>query len=165
MTATARTLFLVAATFGLAGCYTFQPVSYDQISPGATVRARVTGEWSDSVAEVLRSDSRVVEGTVVDKPGGERVMMEVTVQNELRGIEFQSLRQRVSLPRSAFVELELKELDRGRTVGVAALAAGAVAVFVIQQLSKDSGGGALPGGGGPTESRVWNPPIFRIPLP
>jgi len=164
MTATARTTLLVLAVLGLTGCHTFQPVSYDQVAPGSIVRARVTGEWSDSIAEVLRSDSRVVEGTVVDKPGGDRMLVEVTVQNELRGIQFQSLRQRVALPRSAFVELELKELDRGRTVGVAALAAGAVAAFVIQQLTKDTGGSTLPGPGGPNESRVPTP-IFSIPLP
>ena len=84
--------------------------------------------------------------------------------NELRGIQFQTISQRVIIPREGFLEMELKELDRGRTIGILALAGVAVGTFLIQQLSKDSGGGGLPGGGGPVEGRIGGP-IFQIPIP
>lgn len=157
-----RTTLLPAALL-LAGCHTFQPASYDRISPGEQVRARVNSAWADSLDAVLQRDGRVVEGTVVEK--GERgLMLEVSVQNELRGIQFQTLSQRVAIPEDGFVELELKELDRGRTWGVVALAGVAVGILVAQQLTSDTGGASNPGGGGPTEGRITRP-VFSIPLP
>lgn len=154
---------LLATVLATAGCQTFQPISYDQVAPGERVRARVNSAWADSLDALLQRDGRVVEGTVVDKPGGS-LLLEVPVQNELRGMEFQTLSQRVLIPREGFVELELRELDRGRTVGVVALAGAAVGIFVAQQLTKDTGGNRLPGGGGPSEGRISHP-FFRIPLP
>jgi len=146
-----------------AGCHTFQPSSYDQIAPGERVRARVNSAWADSLDVLLQRDGRVVEGTVVEK-NGSGMLMEIAVQNELRGIEFQTLSQRVLIPRQGFVDLELKELDRRRTFGALALAGTVVGIFLVQQLSEDSGGGALPGGGGPSEARITRP-LFRVPVP
>ncbi len=154
--------FVPLFLLGVAGCQTFQPTSFDRVSPGERVRARVNSAWADSLDALLQRDGRVVEGTVVEKPDG-ALLLEVPVQSELRGIEFQTINQRVRIPESAFVELELRELDRGRTLGVAALAGAIVAAFVVQQLSKESGGGTIPGGGGPVESPVG--PVFRIPVP
>lgn len=154
---------LLPALVVMAGCHTFQPASYDQISPGERVRARVNSAWADSLDALLQRDGRVVEGTVVEKPDG-ALLLEVPVQSELRGIEFQTLSQRVSIPEDGLVELELKELDRGRTWGVVALASVAVGVFIAQQLSGNSGGSNVPGGGGPSEGRIVRP-AFSIPLP
>lgn len=154
---------LILPMLTMAGCHTFQPVSYDQIQPGQKIRARVSGQWADSLDALLQRDSRVVEGIVVDKPGS-ALLLEVAVQNELRGMEFQTLSQRVMIPRDGFLELEIKELDQRRTYGAIALGGAVVGAFVIQQLSKDSGGGTIPGGGGPNEARISRS-IFRIPLP
>lgn len=156
-------LLLVAASLAFGGCHTFQPVSYDEVVAGQTLRARVSGAWADSVGEIIQKDARVLEGTVVEAPGAS-VLMEVTVQNELRGIQFESLRQRVFLPREAFLDLELKQFDRGRTIGVVALGVVVVGALVVQQITKDSGGSQLPGGPGPVESGVVRP-VFRIRLP
>lgn len=153
------TLVVLLAT---AGCHTFQRTSYEQISPGERVRARVNSAWADSLDALLQRDARVVEGTVVEKPDG-ALLLEVAVQNELRGIEFQTLSQRVRIPETAFVDLELSRLDRGRTLGLVALAGAVVTAFVVQQLSEESGGGTIPGGGGPVESPVA--PLLRIPFP
>lgn len=154
---------LILPMLAMAGCHTFQPVSYDQIQPGQEVRARVTGQWADSLDAVLQRDGRVLEGTVVDKPGSS-LLLQVAVQNELRGMQFTTLSQRVVVPRDGFLELEIKELDRGRTYGAVALGGAVLGAFLIRQLSKDSGGGTIPGEGGPSETRILRP-LFRIPLP
>lgn len=159
-----RATLVLLAVLAAGGCRTFQPVSYDEVAPGQKIRARVNSAWADSLDALLQRDGRVVEGTVVEKQGGSALLLEIAVQNELRGIQFQTLSQRVLVPREGFVELELRELDRGRTVGVLALASVVVGAFVVQQLSKDTGGGTLPGGGGPGESRILRP-VFSIPLP
>ncbi|MDX1494507.1 MAG: hypothetical protein R3253_10635, partial [Longimicrobiales bacterium] len=77
------------------------------------------------------------------------------VQQELVGMRFRTLNQRVEIPTSAFVEVETKRLDKGRTIALAGVAAAVVGTVVIVQLNKDSGGGTLPGpGGGPVDAIV-----------
>jgi hypothetical protein len=155
--------FLLLGSTTLAGCHTFQPTSYDRIAPGQEVRARLSGVWADSLDSVLQKDSRTVEGTVVGKADGD-LLLEVAVQNELRGMRFETLSQRVRVPRDGFLNLELKELDRGRTVGAAALVAAAVGALIVKQLTSETGGSGSPGTPGPTEARIFRS-LLRIPLP
>jgi hypothetical protein len=159
----ARALIVALLLAATSGCYTFQPISADGIGPGQDVRVRVTGAFSDSLAPLLmRDDARILEGPVIS---GDRasILMDVPVSNELRGIRTETLNQRVEIPRDAMVDVETKELSKGRTYGlVAFVVAGATAV-VISQFSGDSGGSDLPGGGGPVEAIVspsgWSVPI------
>ena len=74
------------------------------------------------------------------------------------GSTVQTLHQRVSIPRSEIVFLEIRELDRKRTfslVGGAAIVAG---VVLYKALKGEPGSERLPGAGG-TDAIV---PAFRV---
>lgn len=150
-----RTLLSIALAAGLAGCHTFQPTSVGSVAPGEHIRVRVTGAFSDSLAPLLqRDDVRVFEATVASEPGAS-VFLDVPVQQQLRGMRFETLNQRIEVPASAFVDVETKQFDRGRTFVAAGIVAAALGTFVVIQLNKDSGGGNLPGGpGGPVDAIV-----------
>ncbi|MDX1647486.1 MAG: hypothetical protein R3304_10110 [Longimicrobiales bacterium] len=141
-------LIAVALVLAVSGCYTFRPISSGEMTQGTSVRLRVTGAFSDSVAPLLqRDDALELEGTVVDD-GGASFLLDVPVEQAYRGMRLETLRQRIEVPASAVVRMESRQLDRTRTwlaVGAAAVAIGAV---VVAELSKDSGGGVPPGGGG-----------------
>ncbi len=136
---------------GTAGCYTFQPTSATDLTVGQTVRARVAGAWADSLDAVIQRDARIFEGTVVEDRGS-ALLMEIPIHVEGGARTPGALNQRVEIPDAAFLELELKTLDRRRTgmaAGVVAIAAGA---FVLQQLNGRSGGEPDFGGPGPVEA-------------
>lgn len=152
-----RTWIIVFA-LSAAGCHTFQPTTVSDLTPGQDVRARVTGAFSDSLSTILGGDARVIEGAFVESRGPS-VYIDVPVNAEYVGMSLQTLNQRVEIPNDAFIEVERKELSKGRT----ALALGAVAAvagaIIVQQLSGDTGGGVRPGGGGPVDAVVTAPSI------
>jgi hypothetical protein len=158
-----RSLAGMALVLVSAGCYTFQPVEPEAIGPGQEVRVRVTGAFADSLGPLLqKEDARVVEGDVVS--GTERsFLLDVSVNSQLEGIRMETLKQRVEIPRDALLESETKELSKGRTYGLLAVAVAAAAAIVVTQLSGNTGGGELPGGGGPVES-VVSPPGVSVPV-
>lgn len=139
------------------GCYTFRPASADEIGVGEDVRLRITGEFSDSLAPLLgRSDARVVEGEVVmDEPSS--VMLQVPVNRQMAGMRLETFNQRVEIPENAFVDVEIRELSKPRTIGTIAAVTGAAAVIVITQFAGDNGGGDLPGTGQPVEQTAARP--------
>lgn len=143
-------VLLAAAT----GCHTFQPASVGDLTAGQSVRVRVTGAFSDSLTSVLQTeDPRRFEAVVASREDSS-FFLDVPVQQSLRGMRFETLHQRVEVPTSAFVELETKQLHKGRTIAAAGVAAAVIGTVVAYQLSKDSGGGTIGGGGGPVESVV-----------
>lgn len=145
-----------------SGCYTFQPTTLTELAPGQDVRIRVTGSYADTLGPILLTDdARVVEGSVVELPPPS-LLLEVAVSNELQGMRFQTLAQRVALPTDEIVEVESKELSRGRTYGAIGVIAAVAAAIVIDQLSGRSGGGSIPGGGGPVESVVESPGLSVV---
>ena len=153
----------LAAAALLAGCHSLQPVEVERLSPGNDVRVRVAGSYADSLDTVLFRDARVFEARVVENRGG-ALLLEIPVQEEFTGMELRSMAQRVELPRDAFLEVELKRLDRGRTLAAAAAAGAVVAAVAVAQLSGESGGDTGPGVPGPQDARL---PRFllRIPVP
>lgn len=147
----------------LSGCYTFRPAAAGDLTPGQTVRVRVAGGYADSLGVLLqRPDARLVEGSVVERDNG-ATLLEVQVAGSLEGMRFESLNQRVEIPHDEVVEVELKELDKGKSYGVGALAAAAIAGIVIRQLSADGGGAQNPGTGGPQDAVVTAPKL-TVPL-
>ncbi|MEM7417920.1 MAG: hypothetical protein AAF389_20700 [Gemmatimonadota bacterium] len=147
----------------LSGCYTFRPADAGDLSPGETVRVRVAGGYADSLSVLLqRPDGRLLEGSVVERDAS-AMLLEVQVSSELQGMRFEALNQRVEIPTTEVVEVELKELDKGKTYGVAALAAVAIAGIVVRQLNADGGGAQRPGTGGPQDAVVTSPG-FQMPV-
>jgi hypothetical protein len=149
-----RIVLLIAVLATATGCHTFQPASPGDLVPGQSVRVRVTGAYSDSLAPILqRDDSRVFEGVVASREASS-FLLDVPVQHSLQGMSFETLSQRVEVPTSALIEVETRQLHKGRTIAAVGVAAAVVGTVVAYQLSKDSGGGSIPGGGGPVESVV-----------
>lgn len=152
-----RSLMTLVTALGLAGCYTFQPASPQELAPGQSVRVRITGAFSDSVGPLLMlDDARVLEGAVIERSAS-ATLLEVPVSQGLQGMRFRTLNQRVEIPDAAFVDVETRQLSKGRTFIAAGGAVAIAAAIVVAQLNKDSGGGDIPGGGGPEESIVSMP--------
>lgn len=155
-----RSLTLVLL-FALGGCYTYSPTSFDLLSEGAEIRARLRAVEVDRLADVLLTDSRVVEGKVVERDGGS-LFVDVTVLSSLRGMRLTSLNQRIRLDRDGVVDLEFKTLSRGRTWAAAGIMGAAIGFFVYKQFLEDSGGPGGTIGGEPNEGRVRSL-RFRLP--
>lgn len=158
-----RGFLIVALAFGATGCHTFQPATIADLTPGEDVRARVTGAFADSLSAVLSGDARVLEGSYVES-NGSTVYIDVPVSSAYQGMRLQTLNQRIEVPATAFVDVERRELSRARTglaIGAVLAAAGAI---LITQLSGDTGGGSLPGGGGPVDAIVGTPTTPSVSL-
>jgi hypothetical protein len=126
------------------------------------VRARLSASQVEELTEVLPTEDRLVEGTVVQNGSQELVLLVPVTTANYRG-RTETLSQRVGLPWSGVLETELKELDRWKTGILSGVGALAVSLVLYETLGEGSSG-ELPGGGpGPKESRI---PIriFRIPV-
>ena len=157
-----RSLLTILCVLATSACHTFRPVVVDELIPGQTVRARITGAFSDSLSPILLRDAREFEGIVVENAGSS-ILMEIPVNQTLAGLRFQTLSQRVEIPAAEFLDLEIKELDRGRTFLAVGLIAAAVGGFVLAQLNKRSGGGSSGGPGGPQDT-ILPAPVIGVPI-
>ena len=90
-------------------------------------------------------------------------MLQVPVNSSLQGMRLETINQRVEIPNSAFVDVEIKELSKPKTIGAMAALTGAATAIVIWQFGGDNGGGDLPGNGQPVESTIARP-WFSVPL-
>lgn len=150
-------LSLLLLALVATGCHTFQPTSVDELLPGQAVRARVTGAFSDSLGTLLlREDAREFEAVVVDGTGTS-VFLDVPVQPGMTTFRGQALAQRVEIPQDAFVEVEVKELDRARTFGMVAAVGVVIGSLVIAELTSGTGGADRPGPGGPVDAIISLP--------
>ena len=145
-----------------SACYTFRPVGVDELTAGLTVRARVTGAFSDSLSPILLRDARDFEGVVVENAGSS-VFMDVPIEQQVTGLRREELSQRVEIPDAAFVDLEVKEFNRGQTIGLVLLGAAALGAFVAVQFAKQSGGASGGGPGGPQDA-ILPLPIISVPV-
>lgn len=140
-----------------AGCYTYRPVDFDEVRVDSDVRARLTARQVDELNGVLPSESRVIEGRVLEENGSSYLLL-VPVLAELRGARIETINQRLDIPRSGIVELEMRELDRLRT-GIAIGAGAAVLGFVAWRSLRDPALGDSDPPGGPNDFVG-----FRIPF-
>jgi hypothetical protein len=148
---------LLATPFVL-GCYSYTRVQPAEVQAGVDMRARLSATTSDHVAPLLGATPRVLTGKLVAE-GRDTVILEVpTLAQTTIGSTVQTLRQRVSLPKSGVIEWEIRRLDRPRTY---ALVGGATAIFaaiLINALQGEPGSERLPGDGG-VDARIL---LFRI---
>ncbi len=147
-----RSLTLVLL-LALGGCYTYRPTTFDLLAEGAEIQARLRGAEVDRLSDVLPTDGRVVEGTVVERDGGS-VFVDVRVASSLEGMQLTTLNQRIQLNRDGVVDLQLKILSRGRTWTAAGIAGAAIGFFIYKQFLEDSGGPGSGLGPNPNEGRV-----------
>jgi hypothetical protein len=141
------------------GCFSYIPARPGEVEAGVDVRARISPDASARIAPLLgAADARRLDGKLIEL-GGDTLIVEVpTVM--LSNSEFgRTPNQRVSIARSDLVELEVRKLDRARTVGVVGGGALVLGVTLINALKGEPGKEPLPGGGG-TDAIV-----FRIAWP
>jgi hypothetical protein len=131
-----------------AACYRYTPGTVDAVPPDTDVRARLSAVEADRLAEYMPGASRVLEGKVLER-NGESILMLVPVVSELRGNRVQTLHQRLEVSRTGIVDLELRQLDRGKTgLIVAGGTAALVAVIVNSVILGSSSDRNRPGDGG-----------------
>ncbi|MBV6522503.1 MAG: hypothetical protein MNPFHGCM_02651 [Gemmatimonadaceae bacterium] len=131
------------------GCYRYAPVKMTDVSPGMDVRARVSAEASARIAPLLGvTSARTLTGTLITSVP-DTIMVEVPATGVPDpGTVGPALSQRISIPRSDLVELEVRSLNRART---AAIVGGSAVVLVSLLLNVMKGDPAMektPGGGG-----------------
>lgn len=143
----------------LGACYTYAPLDPGGLRPGMTVRARVSAGMAQQLQPLLATtDARLLNGTIIG--AGDTLVMEVpSVTQAEVGSSLQTLYQRVSVPRTALLEIETRTLDRFRTGVAAGAAAVIVGGYVLRTTVLGRGKEPLPGGGGPAELRI---PLIRI---
>jgi hypothetical protein len=126
------------------GCYTYSTIDPAGATPGMEVRARVTAPLAAQLASTLAmGESRVVEGQVVDTQSGLTLKVASVLPGAIGAPE--GLFQQVQITRSDLLELESKQLDRGKTrlaVGVSAAAAIAIGVALVRA-GRSSGDNAV----------------------
>lgn len=139
----------------LGGCYRYVPSQLSEISPEQDVRLRLGIEESSRLQDFTRDGGRAVEGKILTQ-GADSLLVRVESMSELKGVRVQTLYQRVNVSRPAVIDVERRELDKGRTY---LLTGAGVAVIAALTASRIAGGGSdpSPGGGDPNESR-------RVPL-
>ncbi|MDH5589235.1 MAG: hypothetical protein OEZ65_05775 [Gemmatimonadota bacterium] len=130
----------------MSGCYTYVPGEVGEISPPEEVRLRLAPVEAARVSDFLANDTRAIEGRVVES-AADSVLLLVPVHSELRGNRVTTLNQRVQVARSGVIDVELKQLDRGKTYLTAAAAAGLLAYITVDRLFG-------PGGSNPNQPGV-----------
>jgi hypothetical protein len=153
------------AAFGLSllfasGCYSYMPASLENIEPGQAVRVRLTPEEADRLQSVRQTDSRVMDGVVVNRSAGE-LLVETPVGrlDPMGGTRV--LVQRIDIPLGEIRDIERRQRDRFKTgvaIGGVALVVGVGVVAALQ-----GGSGRRTGEDpGPDESR--SPVMIRVPV-
>lgn len=100
---------LTVGAMALSGCYSYQPIEVADITPEMDIRARVSGAQSDQLADVLNSDDRMVEGTVIEN-GSDEILLEVSTGTAERRGRVATLNQRVRIPTTEVVAVDRKSV-------------------------------------------------------
>lgn len=140
------------------GCYAYTAARPGAVSPGVTVRARITPVASERIAPLLGLTPRMLTGRLISDLRDTLIIEVPTVTTAEIGSAVQTLHQRVSIPRSEIMFLEIRELDRTRTFALVGGAAAVVGVVLYKALKGEPGSERLPGDGG-TDALV---PAIRV---
>jgi hypothetical protein len=143
----------------LSACYTYAPVQPATVTPGTSVRARISATAAERVAPLIGvNDARLLTGKFAGTDAaGFLIEVPTTTQVGPAG-SLQSLAQRISIPRGDLLEIETRTLNRGRTAAVV----GGVAVIGIAtaiNVLRGERGSDRPPGGTSTDTRI---PVVRL---
>ena len=128
-----RLAFISFAVAVFGGCYSYQVVPVEQAPVGQTVRARVSPAEAERLREVIGRDDRVVEGELLEPPDS-GILVAVRTSDAEASVQ---THQRVTVPRQALVELEVRRLDRWKTLGITAVLVGAAGALAASQFNTD----------------------------
>jgi hypothetical protein len=161
---TRRHLLMFLLVAPTAACYSYVDSSFDTVAPGSEIRVEVDAETATRLQEALSGDLRSVEGHVQSREDGV-LLLEVVAATRQVGFQFEALRQTLHLERTEVTNVQLKILDRSRTIAGIALAGVAVGAIAWKALGGNTGGDTSPPTGpGPADAWVV-PPLFRIAVP
>ncbi len=145
------------------GCYTYRTTPIEAAPVGTSVRARLSPDEAARVSEVLGREDRTVEGEVMERTADGDLVLRVSSGTASDASAFGATHQVMRLPHAGLQELEVRQLDRPRTVGVVAIAAAAIAVAAATAFHAQTQPDQGPGRGGTNSVRV--PLIgFRLPF-
>jgi hypothetical protein len=151
--------FIVVGALALtAGCYKYVPSSVGEVSPGTPVRVRLTAVEAGRLVDQRLTDARLLTGTLVEGDG-ENLLVDTSIGHNDAERGMRSVVQRLAVPTHEVLEIEQRQLDKGRTGLV--VGAGTVALGVVIALQSRGGSGRsdTPGGGTQEARRV---PILSL---
>ncbi len=158
----ARQILAAAAVATSLGCYKYVPATIDTTPEGASVQAVLSTEGQIALRERLRVDLRVVDGELLEARG-DTVLLSVRTTTLRGDFGNQSLYQRVDIPRSHILRIDLRQFDAIRTSGLIAVVAGGAVVMIAQVFGERNPGQVPPVNGGPDDRRAtWS--LLRIPF-
>jgi hypothetical protein len=123
-------------------CYRYVPAVQTPPTTGSEVRAHLTAEGTQTLASVLGADIAALDGRILsDDGGGMRFSVSQTHTRAQRRTSWTG--EPVTVPRNFINKMELRTLDRGRTIRAGAVyAVGGVALGIIfKGLAGSSGSG------------------------
>jgi hypothetical protein len=137
---------LVCAAGTLAGCYAYRPATWQALPPGTEIRGLLSTEARVGLEERLHRRFDQIDGRLVER-NGDSVLVDVRWLSTTDG---RPLYQRVVLSEQDVLRVDVKRLDKLRTV---ALVAGLVTIAIASVATGFwSTGGDDGGGGGPNEA-------------
>ncbi len=153
-----KSILLVGALAATTGCYSYIPSSVEDVSPGTPVRIRLTAVEAGRLVDQRLTNARLLTGTLV-QGDGEQLLVDTSVGHNDAERGMRSVVQRVAVPAHEVLEMERRQLDKGRTGLV--VGAGTVALGVVIALQSRGGSGSTdtPGGGTQESRRV---PILSL---
>lgn len=141
---------LLMAAIVTSGCYRYVPISAEAVAPKDEVRIRVTRDAAARLSRDLGTFSTELDGQFT-REGPDSVSLGVTIDRQYRGTTVGTATQLLYLGRSEVIEVEKRELSRGRTVLVAAgtvVGFGLLAAGITQLVDPN----------GPPDDRTVQPP-------
>jgi hypothetical protein len=132
------------------GCYEYAPATLEVVPVGARVRAQLSSEAELALRDSLGMDMRVLDGTLVDRAEG-RLLLQVRTQSGARAFGDQALYQRIGVAPPDVLRLDIRRVNRLKTVGLVAAIAGAATVVAIKVFARRRPGTPDPGGKPPPE--------------
>jgi hypothetical protein len=147
-----RALWSCAACLSLA-CYAYVPTSLDAVPAGTAVRAVLSTEAQLVLRDSLGLRQQTVQGTLAERDG-DRVLLAIRAEGGDWRAGSHALYQRVALAPRDVLQVEVKRLRRGRTVGLLVGIAAAATVVAIEAVARGNPGTPEPPGGGPPERLV-----------
>jgi hypothetical protein len=119
------TTLLICGTLLAGGCYSYVPAALPELQPGAAVRVRISGAEADRLTPIRFTDSRNLEGSIVEL-SDRAVYIDAIIRTvDPHGITAQHV-QRLDIAPQEILSVHYRRLDGLRT----AAAAGSVA-FVL----------------------------------
>ena len=153
---TRATISLCVTLLALPGCYTYRPATLEAVPTGAAMRGLLATEARIGLEDRLRLRFDFVSGTLVERHA-DSLLLEVRTLSAADG---RPLFQRVALANADVLRVDIKRLDKARTIALAAGLA-TLAVLTVATGFWSTGIGDGGGGGGNEAPPVGGPGPLR----